>query len=157
MGWEFSVTLVGSAGKPVNLNYKLRSADYATAATDSSAIQTALQAVTAATIAKTRLSWAVDVSSTLPTDVDAAIIATMTGKIQSTNKPVVIKFPAPKDTIRLGTTGDDYNELDLADAVVMAYWDLFESTGEAYISDGEDASNVGPRSSQIISRASRNP
>jgi hypothetical protein len=158
MAWEYTVTLLGSNGKPVNVNYKLREALYADAVTSASAILTALQAVTAATISKTRLSEVTEISQTLPSGVDTAIVATMSGKIQSTTKPVVIKFPAPKDSIRLGTSGDEYNELDLtASDPADVYWDLFTSTGEAYCSDGEDASNLGPRASQIVSRASRNP
>jgi len=80
----------------------------------------------------------------------------MSGKINGSTKPVVVRFPAPKDSVRLGTEGDEYNELDLSNAAVEAYWDLFNVGAEAYISDGENTA-ASPRSSQIIAKASRNP
>jgi hypothetical protein len=92
----------------------------------------------------------------LPSNVDTAIVATLSGKINGSTKPVVVSFPAPKDSIRLGTEGDEYNELDLSDPVVEAYWDLFNTGAECTISDGEHTA-ASPRASQIIAKSSRNP
>jgi len=155
MGWVLTATVAGSAGKPVNVNYQMTAADYTTAATDRTAILAALNAVTAGTILKHRLSEVTDVTSVLPEDVDMAIKGTLSGKINGTNKPVVVSFPAPEDTLRLETTGDGYNELDLSDAAILAYWALFNVASEATISDGENTGTL--LRSQIVSVASRNP
>jgi len=157
MTWVLTATVAGSAGKPVNVNYQMTAADYTTAATDRTAILAALNAVTAGTILKHRLSEVTDVTSVLPEDVDMAIKGTLSGKINGTNKPVVVSFPAPEDSLRLETTGDGYNELDLSDTngYIAAYWALFGVAGEATISDGENTGTL--LRSQIVSVASRNP
>lgn len=158
MAWALTVTLVGSAGKGVNLNYALTGPDYATAAINRTNILTALAAVSEATISKHRLSEVTDVTDTLPLGVDVAIVGTMSGKIEGTNKGVVVSFPAPLDAVRLGTSGDDYNELNLAGGEPCRdYWALFGPSGQATVSDGEETSVSGPRASQIISKASRQP
>ena len=157
MAWELAVTMVGSADHPVTLNYKLTGADYAAAAANQTAIETALAAVTDAVITKSRLSEVTETGAAAPTGgIDVAILGTMTGKINGTNKPVTVKFPAP--AVRLGTSGDDYNELDLSGGSAnLDYWNLFVSGGQATISDGESVSASGPRASQVVSRASRMP
>jgi len=156
MPWVYTISCVGSNGKPKNLNYQMTASDYATAATDAATILAAFQAVSAANVAKTRLSYVTEYPVSLPSGVDTAIVATLSGKILSTQKPVVVSWPAPKDALRLGTEGDEYNELDLSDTDVEAYWDLFNSGAECTISDGEHTA-VSPRASQIISKSSRNP
>jgi len=157
MAWVLTATVAGSAGRPVNVNYQMTAADYTTAAADRTIILAALNNVTAGTILKHRLAEVTDVTSVLPEDVDMAIKGTLSGKLNGTNKPVVVTFPAPEDTLRLETTGDGYNELDLSDTngYIAAYWALFDVTGEATISDGESVGSL--LRSQIVSRASRNP
>jgi len=156
MTWMLSATLAGSAGKPVTLNYHMTAADYTTAAADRTIILAALDAVTDGVILKHRLSEVTDVTSTLPeTYVDVAIVGTLSGKINGTNKACVVSFPAPADAMRLELTGDGYNELDISDAAILAYWALFDVTGEATISDGESTGSL--LRSQIISKASRMP
>lgn len=156
MAWQYTLSVAGSAGKVTNLNYMLQSADYATAVTDAATIFAALQAVSDVNIQKARLSEITEYTVSLPSGVDTAIVATLSGKISGSTKSVVVRFPAPKDSLRLGTEGDEYNELDLSNAAVEAYWDLFNPASEAYISDGENTA-PSPRASQIISKASRNP
>lgn len=157
MPFIYSLTVAGSAGQKSTLRYELTAADYATAVTDAAAILAAFQAVSDAVVQRGSLADVTEYPATLPTTgVDTAILATLSGKIVSTQKPVVVRFPAPKDAVRLGTSGEEYNELDLSNAAVEAYWDLFGVSGESYISDGENVA-ASPRSSQIVSRASRNP
>jgi len=158
MAWELSVRMVGSAGAPRMLNYKLTGADYTAADLNRTAILTAIGDASEATIASHRMTEVIDVTVTLPVGVDVAIVGTLSGKISGTNKPVTMAFPAPAH--RAGTTGDLYNELDLdpvSGAANLSYWNLFVPGGQATISDGESVSASGPRSSQIVSRASRMP
>ena len=155
--WKYSITAVGSAGVKSTLNFMLREALYADAVVSGGNCLTAFQAVSDATVIRTTLALVDEIGGALPANVDLAIQGTLTGKVAGTQKGITLRWPAPKDALRLGPDGEEYNELDLSNAAVMAYWDLFEATGEAYISDGEDASALGPRSSQIISRASSNP
>jgi len=156
MAWFYILSVAGSNGKVKNLNFALQSADYATAVVDAATVYAALQAVSDVNIQKGRLSEVTEYPVSLPSNVDTAIIATMSGKINGSTKSVVVKFPAPKDTLRLGSTGDEYNELDLSAAAIEAYWDLFNVGAEAYISDGENTA-ASPLRSQIISLQSRNP
>lgn len=157
MGWMYRIVCAGSAGKNKTLSFDISgSADYATALAAGTDILTKFQAVSDAVVQRTTLSFETEFPGTLPANVDTAIVATISGKILSSQKPVTVKFPAPKDTVRLGASGEEYNELDLSLSAITDYWSLFAAAGVALISDGEQVAAT-PRSSQIIALASRQP
>jgi hypothetical protein len=60
-------------------------------------------------------------------------------------KTATMRIPGPKEAIFVGNPGtDDYDNVDGANAAVIAFMDLFKQTGgDFWISDGEDIADAG--------------
>jgi len=60
-------------------------------------------------------------------------------------KTATLRIPGPKDAIFLGAPGtDQYDDVDGADAAVIAFMDNFKTTGGTFfISDGENIADAG--------------
>ncbi|MEE9580991.1 MAG: hypothetical protein V3V74_06735 [Nitrosomonadaceae bacterium] len=142
-GWFLAVTLVDNGAGSVTLQYKMRSADATEAATDAAAIIAALDAVTNAVIADYYIKHKYSESAlTYPAagieNKDKASITILLAGDGS--KKANLKIPAPVIGLFTDTEGGGANVVDMSDAALVTYMDLFKSGQECYISDGEDLS-----------------
>lgn len=144
--YELSVTLGGIDDTFQTRTYRLRAANAADAGTATTAILAVLAAVSDGVVKGYKLgSVAVEDAYNRPAVAtaergDAAIL---TGEIDGDPlKKYQFSIPFPKSSIFLASAGENYNVVDIADADVIAYKDIFAAGGEATISDGEDAGNL---------------
>lgn len=138
-GWELIVTLADRGLNIVTKTYEMTAATAAAAATDAAAILAALNAVTDANIKGYRLAevFAEDAFAT-PNLGEVENQALLIFRLDSNPfKKASHYIPAPIDGIFVGAQGPTYNVLDNTDAAVLTYVGLFQSGGEALISDGE--------------------
>lgn len=142
VGFELTVTLVDSSGvNTANKTYELVAADAAAAATASATIMAALAGVTDAAIKGYSIAerFAETGTFTLPADAEIENQAMLVGRVDGNPfKKWTTTIPAPKIGIFVSSTGANRNVVDLLDAAVVAYRDLFQAPGNvATISDGE--------------------
>lgn len=143
--FELTASLADNGANITTKRFRLRSADIATAITDSAAIIAALDAVTNSVIVGYRIS---DVfyegSVTYPAagieNEDKASVSVLltTGGGKKAN----LKIPAPVIGIFNATEGAGANVVDVSDAALNTYFDCFKSGGECFVSDGEDLDSL---------------
>ncbi len=152
--WHMSVSLKDSGGNTAVKRYELRGSDYATCSAEIATILAALSAVTTAEVAGYSLSqrWTEDAFS-YPTGSEIENQALLNIMLDGGLKTATVYIPSPTDGCFMSATGDGRNIVDVADTDVLAYVALFESGGEAYLSDGEDADSL--MNGKRIHRASR--
>ena len=152
--WHATVTLKDSGNNSSTKVYALRGTDYATCSAEIASILAALTAVTDAEVARyaLRQQWDED-ALTLPAAAQVENQALLNILLDGGLKEQAIYIPAPVTGIFVAATGDGANVVDVTDTDLLAYVALFESTGEAYISDGEDADRI--LNGKRIHRASR--
>lgn len=157
-GFFLTVDLVDQGGNKSTLRYDLVAADFATAETDAATIIAALNAVTTALIYAYRLGEKY-VEDTLAFGAgEIENIGLVTAKLVTPGKTVNVKIPAPEDTLFVGASGPDYNEMDPNEALTQAYLAIWENPGQAVISDGEylrDSATAGNWTGKRIHRGSR--
>lgn len=138
VGWYLSVVLADNGGNKSTLRYDLTAADAATAATDASTIMTELGPVTDAAIVGYSLGERFEEDTTFYGSGEIENIASISARIDSADqKWATIKIPAPAAGIFKAASGPDYNLVDVADADLVAYLNLFATGNEALLSDGE--------------------
>lgn len=144
-GYEAVFTLKDNGGNTANKRYVLRAATATEAQAAAAAILAELLDVTDAAIWAYRVSeiWIND-TPVLPgegvqIENQASIVGLIDGEV---SKYANLYVPAPEQDIFVGTSGPNADIIDTADADLLAYLALFESTGSAYISDGEDWGQV---------------
>lgn len=144
-GFEASFALYDTGGNHSILTYELRGATYADAKINADAIAIALAAVTDAVIGGFRLAEVYE----------EAVFAYPAGGIEIENKASLttllagvgagkanLKVPAPVDGMFQEATGPGYNIVDIVDADLVTYTNLFKAAGECYISDGQDMDSL---------------
>jgi hypothetical protein len=99
--------------------------------------------------------WADD-AFTVPTDTgvqneNQALVTV--GIAGSPLKSATITIPAPVDGIFVATSGANANVVDVLDADLVAYAELFKSTGVAFVSESESVSVI--KEGRRIHRGSR--
>lgn len=140
-GFELNVTLLDSGLNTANLRYVLDAADHATALTDSGTILAALAAITQAEIKAYNVSTrfiednlAVPVAN-VHVENRAVVVVQLDG---NPLKKATVTVPAPSPDIFLATTGEGSNIVDVLDADLATYIDIWQVTpGVATLSDGE--------------------
>lgn len=135
-GFFYSVTLIDKNLNETTKEYALTSADYANAVTDSGAILTALNLITDAFVVKTALTQRLEENAVTPPTSEQSIsdFVSATTLIEGAGtKKANWSVPMPTPTIMSG------NDLIITNANVLAYHALFQTGGEATISDGEVA------------------
>jgi hypothetical protein len=138
--FELVITLVDNGGNETSKSYELQSADAAAAATDSAAIIAALNAVTEAVIKRYSINHVfVENALVLPASgVENQNQAILTVQLASDpTKTGTLVIPAADPDIFAAASGENANIVDTGDADVNTYVELFTSTNEAYMSDGE--------------------
>lgn len=139
-GFFLAVSLTDTQGDVSTLRFELRSADYATALTDTTAIVSAIEGVSGSKVSSTSLSFVRDEDTfTFPTGADNGVRARVTFQLSDSVEKATLDIPAPLNAIFVDPAGPGNNILDLSDTEVLAYLALFKASGNAFISDGEDA------------------
>lgn len=146
-GFLLTITLGAKNDATRTVNYELTAADYAAAVTQYTAISALLLAVSAGAIRGYNiLARAVEDAYVRPTSDEAESRDTARITAYNANNPfkkVNFGIPMPKLAIFKATAGELMDEVDIADADLIAYkniWD--ETTGYAKISDGEYIGNL---------------
>lgn len=140
-GWFLSVTMVDNGANVTTMQFALRSADAAAAATDSAAVIAALDACTDAVISDYYIKNKYSENSLaypaagIENENKASITVLLAG---AGNKKANLKIPAPVIGLFTASSGGGANVVDMSDAALVTYLALFESGNECYISDGED-------------------
>lgn len=144
-GYRGQVSVVDNGGNVASKTYELRSVDFATAVIDMATIVAALQGVTDGIISAYTISevfkedaFVYPVSNVENENkASVSVLLTTVGA-----KKANFKIPAPRPAIFQGTTGTSANIVDITNAAMIAYANLFKAGAEAYISDGEDLSQM---------------
>lgn len=149
-GWWLRVSLADNGANVTTRRYELQATDATTAATDVAAIIAALNAVTDSVL----LTYAygeefeedtvVYPAAGIENENQASVTVLLT---TGGGKKANFKIPAPVIGIFQAPSGKGANIVDILDADLVTYANLFASGGEAYISDGEllDSMQSGKR------------
>lgn len=139
-GYYLSVTLMDYGENVTHKRWQMTAATSADAITEAAAVVTALEAVTDAEVTGYTIELGyVEDAFALPTVVNpVSVVASITALVDGAGaKKVNLSIPAPNIGIFVAPTGDDADRVDGADAALITYLALFDSTGELYVSDGE--------------------
>jgi len=137
-----TVLLVDNGNNKTLKTYDLQGADLAAATANAGIVLTALAAVSDAAIKGYNIgSRFVNDAFVFPASgvhiEDVALLTlSLTG---DPTKYATTAIPAPKSTMFQGTSGAAANNVKADKAEIIAYWELFKSASEAYLSDGETA------------------
>ena len=137
-GFFLSVSLTDTQGDVSTLRYELQSADYATAVTDTTAIVSALSAVTGSVVSSTSMSFVRDEDTfAFPTGADNGVRARLTFQLVNSIEKASLDIPAPQNGIFVSALGPNNNIVDIADTALVTDVQLFQAGGKSFISDGE--------------------
>lgn len=156
VGYRGYVTFMDNGAQETTRSYELVASTAADAATAMSAVLAALASVTDDAIVGYSFgprygSDSVSLPASGVENQNQALIETyIAGEL---TKVATYTIPAPKPAIFVATSGDGANQVDPTNAAVLAYQAIFQTGGQAYISDGEIAGNI--KGGKRIHRASR--
>lgn len=141
-GWRAEFSLMDNGGNVTRKTYELTSADATEAATDTATILAALTNVTDCEIVGYHAyeqfeEDTVAYPSAGVQKEDQALL--LFDIVDNPLKKATHSIPGPKPGIFISTSGPNANIIDLSDAAVVAYRQLFQAGNECYISDGEVA------------------
>jgi hypothetical protein len=138
-GFKLNVNLVDKGANITSRQYELLAADAATALTQSTAIIAALNAVTDAVVVGYGFGENfVEDNLVYPLTAEIENQAFFSAKIVGApNKSATLSVPAPIEAIFTSAFGPGNNIVDMSNALVLTYLQLFDNTGPATISDGE--------------------
>lgn len=137
-GFFASFTLRDTGGNASVITYNLTAATIAAAVTDAATIAGLLAAVTEATIEKYSVGENyVEDAFSYPADASNWNKASMKVALSTAGKYANLTIPAPVDGIFTAASGPGYDVVDASDAALLAYVAIFQSGGQATISDGE--------------------
>lgn len=160
--WKLSATFVDTSGNETSRSFELVNTDddgdLTQVIADAQTIMTAIIAASDAHVSKQTLSkTSVEDAFTLPSgDVNVEENAQLSMKVFGTpNKSAVFEIPAPKATLFAAASGPLFNVVDTADALVIAVMELFDNTGVAYISDGEQVTLVNAKGKRVHHKSTK--
>lgn len=138
-GYSLTIVLKDTGNNSTTMGFELTAVTAAAAETDALAIIAVLNPVTDATIVSYRVSHGfIEDNFSFPAAAEiekkASIVALIDGE---SVKTCTIKIPAPNVGIFQGTDGKAFNLVDIADTALLSYLLVFQTAGEATISDGE--------------------
>ena len=171
-GFYAKFSLRDRAGNQATIGPQVVGADIATAKANAASLVTLINAVTDALIYSYTITekFVDDTDTIAATDCQVENIASVVVELETGGKKHALRIPAPSIGIFKGTSGEDMNVVDTADADLIAYVEAFtDKTGYtvpgadaiALLSDGEkvlpDNTNDVPKikSGKRIHRASR--
>lgn len=160
-GFRLTVQVKDTSNSTSTLTYDLQATTYAAAVTDAAIILAALDAVTQSNVSQYLITEVfVEDAFALPVGAENAVKAEVSGLIAGfPNKTGTFRIPAPSISIFSSATGAGYNIVDLDSANLQAYAQIFETGGQAFISDGENLGDVAASlvSGKRVTVKSRNP
>lgn len=155
-GFELAITLVDTGSNATTKTLSLTSADSAAAATDAADVMAKFAALTDAKIKAYSINEVfVEDNFSFPTSAEVENQALLLFRVTTDpTKAATFTIPAPKTAIMVSSIGAGYNQVDLANADVVAFRGLFQgATNKLTISDGEKVSVL--ESGKRIHRKSR--
>lgn len=156
-GFTAYITLADNGNERSTKSYQMRAATYAAAITGIDSIVAALDAITQSSIVGYGVTHVfADDAFAVPTDTgvqneNQALVTV--GIDGSPLKSATLTIPAPVNGIFVATSGANANVVDVLDADLLAYTNLFKASGAAFISEGEDLSVL--KEGRRIHRGSR--
>lgn len=160
-GFRLTVQLKDTSNSTSTLTYDLQAADATAAAAAAAIILAALAPVTQSNVSQYLITQVfVEDAFALPVGAENAVKAEVAGLVAGfPNKTATFRIPAPSISIFSAASGAGYNIVDLDSANLQAYAQIFETGGQAYISDGENLADVsgGLVSGKRVTVKSRNP
>jgi len=149
--FKLTVDFVDNGGNKTSRSWRLRETVYADALTDAAAAVAAIDALSLATITSYTVStefvepaFALPASGVQIEDTAALLMSLSSNPL----KTATLSIPAPSSGIFVGTTGTNADVVDVADAALLTFINLFKDTaGTLYISDEETAQDTAPISS----------
>jgi len=143
-GFFLTVQFVDTGKNTTQRRFALTSIDIATAIIDSGIILAAVGAVTNAVISGYNISEAFTENAlVLPVDTEIEKQAQLSLLLAGLGtKTAVATIPAPVAGIFTDVSGPGYNVVDVSDAGVLAYVNIYKAGGQATISDGEIADKL---------------
>lgn len=138
-GYYGTMTMADNGGNQITKTWTMTAADAATAATDWAIIKAAFNAITDAVEVASSLGERFENDSiTYPAaGVNNQDKASITVRLTTGNKKANLKIPAPVIGIFSADTGPAADKVDILDADLNTYLDIFETGNEATLSDGE--------------------
>ena len=142
--WFLVVNLVDSGNNTFSKRYRLAAIDAATAATSAAAVVAALDAITECPIVSHyHYQETVENALVLPVGVQGENKALLTFRLEgAANKSASDTIPAPIIGVFVTPTGNGSNVINGAHAAIATYRDLFIAGGNAFISDGENVTEL---------------
>lgn len=141
VGWDLAVTLFDKGSNSGTLQFELQAIDYTTATASAVAVFAALIAITNAVAGNYRVTEVFGNDAfLLPVIGELENKASITAQLAGAGEGKAnVKVPAPIDGIFVGApgSGDNYNVVDVADALLIAYETVFKTGESAYLSDGQ--------------------
>lgn len=146
LGYVLRVRLVDAGNNEVAKTYVMTAALHADALTEALVIIDALEAVCALGTKTYAINeeFYNDAFALPPAGVQAEARAVLIGTDGTLpNKQHRTEIPGPETDVFLATQGEGANIVDIAHQDVLDYWNLFDATGEATLSDGESVETDG--------------
>lgn len=146
-GFKLTVEFVDNGGNITTRSYDMRETVYADALVDAAAAVAAVDTISLAnirsyTVAEQFVEDAFSVPASGIQNEDTAVVSVTLAS--NPLKTATLSIPAPSSGIFTGTSGFNADVVDVADAALVAFVDLFKAAGTLYISDGEAAAATSP-------------
>ncbi len=158
-GWQLHVVLTDQGGNQSTLRFDMTAATHLLAEPDRVAILAALAAVTDCAVTAHYLREVFQEDSVLFGTGEGENIASISARIDNAAiKYATVKIPAGVAGLYQAAEGPLYNVVDPADAALITFLELWETGGEALLSDGEaldSPSTAGHVTGKRIHRGSR--
>jgi hypothetical protein len=161
-GWHLDLTFEDAGANVTTRRFELVATDDAGDLTD---VIAAVQVIVAAWVAA---SDAVLIKQTLGKDSveDSVVLPTtsvnveenlqVSAKIFGTpNKSAVFEIPAPKIAMFVATSGPGRNQALFSNALLANVVNIYDDTGEAYISDGEQITAQGIKGKRVHHKSTK--
>jgi len=137
-GFWLTLNMVDTQGDASTMTFELTSADFLTAVTDKDTIIAAVGNVSEAIVASYHLALIEDENAfAFPPGCDNSAKARLSFQIIDSVKKARRDIPSPQEDIFVAPSGPNNNVVDTTDAAIIAFAQLFQTGGEAFLSDGE--------------------
>lgn len=138
VGFEATVAILDRGDNLTHMRFGVDGADIAAAETILAANIADLVAVTKGYVVSYSVAekFVNDAARTPANNGEIEEKAVITVNLATSPKKAVITIPAPVDTLFVGTSGDNWNQVDIADSLLVAFIGDFQSGG-FQLSDGE--------------------
>ena len=157
--YTLTVKLIDNGRNLTTKTYEMTAIDDAGATATALTILGYLEAVSACgtvsyTINKQFYNDALVVPASGAVQCEAKALLVMVDETNPTKKHID-RIPCPEVGVFIAASGDGANIVDVADAAVLAYANMFSTAGECYISDGERIEDDGLLSGRRVTHRAR--